>query len=280
MIDFQRWFLVMVPLLYAAAWGNYAYLFFRETTFGRRTATPLLLVTAAIHWAGIVLIAIQHRRCPLGNLPEVLSVIAFSVAAIYLLLERREGNRHTGAFVLALVVPIMVVSSSTPPSGAPPSPLLKSPLFGLHTTLALIGYASFLVSAVYSAMFLLLHRALKQRRFGLVFQRLPALEGLAGMAVTAAAIGFASLTLTVIVGVIWGSRALTPEQLPRGFWSDPKLLLTLLVWAVYGAALLARTAFRWTHRRTIVLFLAAFVVAVLAVVALNTILPTFHRFSV
>lgn len=279
MLDLNRWFLVLIPLLYAAAWVNYALLFLREPPLSRRTTRPLLLLAAAIHWTGIVWIALQHRRCPLGNLPEVLSVIAFAVAVVYLVLERRHGNRHTGVFVLALVVPLTIIASATPPGG-PPSPLLKSPLFGLHTTMALAGYASFLVCTVYSVMFLLLHHALKRRRFGLVFQRLPALEQLAAMAVGAAVIGFAALTVTMGVGLLWGSRVLRPEQLPAGFWNDPKLWLTFLVWAIYGLALLARTRLRWTHRRTVVLFLTAFVVAVLAVVAVNTILPTFHRFTI
>lgn len=273
------WLDILVPLLYVLAWGNYVLLFFRDGGGARRTVTPFLLVAAAVHWTSIVSTAMTHRRCPLGNLPEVLSVLAFAVVVVYVVLERRQGNKHTGPFLLGLVIPIAIVASAVAPSVQEPSPLLKSPLFGLHTTMALLGYAAFLVCTVYGAMYLLMHHALKARSFGLVFHRLPSLDGLASMATGGAVIGFLALTATIGVGMIWGASALQQAMLPDGFWGDPKIALTLLVWVVYGLGLAARFLLRWSNRPTMVLFLAAFVVAVLAVVALNTVLPTFHRFT-
>lgn len=279
MTGLQTWFDILVPLLYVATWAGYTLLFFRDAPGARRTVTPLLLGTAAVHWIAIVSTAMAHRRCPLGNLPEVLSVLAFSVVVVYLVLERRQQNKYSGMFLLALVIPVMIVSSAVSPALQEPSPLLKSPLFGLHTTMAILGYAAFLVCTVYGVMFLLMHHALKARTFGLVFHRLPSLDGLATMAVSAALIGFLALSSTIIIGMIWGSHALDPSALPNGLWGDPKISLTLLVWLVYGAALAARFVLRWRNRAIMWLFLAAFAVAVLAVVALNTVLTTFHNFT-
>jgi ABC-type transport system involved in cytochrome c biogenesis permease subunit len=279
MTGIHDWFDILIPLLYVVTWANYTLLFFRDTPAARRTATPLLLGTATLHWAAVVLTAMTHRRCPLGNLPEVLSVLALSVVVVYLVLERRQRNKYSGMFLLALVIPIMIVSSAVTPALQKPSLLLKSPLFGLHTTMAILGYAAFLVCTVYGVMYLLLHHALKARTFGLVFHRLPSLDGLANMAVTGALIGFLALSATIIIGVIWGSHALDRSLLPNGLWGDPKIMLTLLVWAAYGLGLGARFILRWANRSTMWLFLTAFVVAVLAVVALNTILTTFHNFT-
>jgi ABC-type transport system involved in cytochrome c biogenesis permease subunit len=222
---------------------------------------------------------VTHRRCPLGNLPEVLSVLAFAVVVVYLALERRQRNKYSGMFLLGLVIPIMIVSSSSGPTLAEPSSLLKSPLFGLHTTMAILGYAAFLVSTVYGVMYLLLHKTLKARSFGLVFHRLPSLDGLASMAVGGALIGFFALTATIVVGMVWGAHALKPAQLPNGLWGDPKIALTLVVWVAYGLGLIARFVLRWANRPTMWLLVTAFVVAVLAMVALNTVLSTFHDFT-
>ena len=275
----HTWMDVLVPLLYVAAWGNYALFFFRDPPFSRRTASPLLAVAAAAHGTGIVSTALAHHRCPLGNLPEILSVLAFGVVAVYLLLERRQRNKYSGMFLLTPVVPIMIVVSSLAPALQAPPDLLRSPLFGLHTTMALLGYASFLVCTVYGVMYLLLYRTLKARAFGLVFHRLPSLDGLAGMAVGAATMGFLALTATITLGLVWGSQAPAGALLPHGLWGDPKIGLTLLVWAAYGAGIATRYVFRWSNRPTMVLFLCAFVVAVLTVVALHTVLPTFHDFT-
>ncbi len=271
---------VLLPLLYGLAWANYALLFYRDDPVSRRTATPLLASVVGLHLLGLIVQAAALRRCPMGNLPEVLSVIALAVVAIYLVLEALQRNPYTGVFLLGLVTPIIVVSSSLTPPTAPVSPLLKSPLFSVHTFLALTGYAAFAVSMVYGVMFLLLHRTLKRQNFGLVFQRLPSLEGLAQMTVGAAVIGFSALTLTIMVGMVWGSHALQTSQLPAGsFWRDPKIALTLLVWVAYGLGLLSRFVLRLSERHTVTLLVAAFVVAVLVMVALNTVLHTFHNFS-
>jgi HemX protein len=270
---------VLLPVLYALVWADYALLFFRDDPLARRTVTPALLGVAGLHLVTLFVHAAAVRRCPMGNLPEILSVIALAVVAVYLFLEHRRKNRYTGVFVLALVVALIIVSSSLKPPAGPVSKLLKSPLFGVHTLMALLGYSSFAVCAVYAVMFLLLHRALKRQAFGLVFQRLPSLEGLAGMTVSAAVIGFSALTLTMAVGMIWGSHALRENLIQGSFWNDPKIYLTALVWAVYGIGIVARFGLKWSNRHSVVLFLAAFVVAVLSVVALNTVLHTFHNFT-
>ncbi len=280
MIGLLKLIAVLLPLLYGLAWVNYALLFFRDDPLSRKTATPVLLAAGGFHLAGLFAESAMLRRCPMGNLPEVLSVLALAVVGVYLVLEARQRNRYTGVFVLGLVTPIVIISSSLTPPTKPVSELLRNPLFSVHTMMAVLGYASFALCTVYGVMYLLLHRTLKRRTFGLVFQRLPSLDGLAGMTVNAAVIGFVALTLTMMVGMIWGSYAVRHALLqPGSFWNDPKIGLTLLVWAVYGLGLVARFGLRWSERHTVFVLVAAFVVAILVMVALNTVLHTFHNFS-
>jgi HemX protein len=269
----------LLPVLYLLAWADYAFLFFRDAPFARRSVTPVLVSVTGLHLVVLFLRAFALRRCPMGNLPEVLSVLALAVVVVYLALERRQGNKHTGVFLLTLVVPLVLIATLVTPNPRPVSPLLKSPLFGLHTLMALLGYSAFGVCAVYGSMYLMLHRSLKRQTFGLVFQNLPSLDGLAGLTVSAAVIGFGALTVTMMVGMFWGSRAIRSALLPGTFWHDPKILVTALVWVAYGIGISARFVWRWSNRPTVILLLAAFVVAVLAVVALNTVLHTFHNFT-
>jgi len=271
----------LVPVLYALAWANYALLFLRDLPISRKTATASLLLALGAHLLLVFGHAFEARRCPMGSFREVLSVLVLAVGAVYLVLEARQKNRYTGVFLLSLILPLSVVAMLLPPAQGPASDLLKSPLFGLHTSLALLGYAALIVSTVYGVMYLLLHRALKRRAFGLVFRRLPSLEGLSDMTVGAAVITFAALTLTILVGILWGHHAAATKQivLQGSLWSDPKISFTVLVWALYGLGILARYTLRWSNRSVVYLFLAGFVMAVLAVVLLNTWLATFHRFT-
>lgn len=263
----------LLPLLYALCSVNYAVLFFRGSAFARRTVTPFLLGTALLHIGLVVLRSVDLSRCPLADFTEILSLLALAVVGVYLVLEAQQKNPYTGMFILFLVTPLAALSALLVPRSGPTSELLRTAWFGFHTTLALLGYASFAVSAVYAFMFLLLHHALKQRSFGLVFDRLPPLDVLGRMTFGAASIGFVALTLAIVVGVSWGARVV-PD-----FWRDPKLHLTLLVWALYGSGLLLRIRFRLPNRPLAVLFLTGFLVAVLSVWMLQTVLRTFHTFT-
>lgn len=263
----------LLPGLYLVAGVNYALLFFRGSSLARRTVTPVLVVTALVHLVAIGLRSASAGRCPLADFSEVLSLLAFAVVVVYLILETHQRNPYTGMFLLSLVMPLALASVLVGHREGPVSELLRTAWFGFHTTFALLGYAAFAVSAVYAFMFLLLHRALKRRTFGLVFDRLPPLEVLGRMTLGAALIGFVALTLAMGIGVAWGARVI------KGFWADPKLHLTLLVWAVYGLGLLGRLVFKLPNRRMAIVFLTGFAVAVVVVVMLNTILQTFHTFS-
>ncbi len=272
-------FAILGPALYTLAWANYGRLFYRDDPFARRTATPLLLVAWSVHLAGVCLTSAAYRRCPMGNLGEVLAVLVAAVVGVYLIVERRQGNKYTGFFLLSLMVPVAILSSVIPAPASPTSPLLRSPFFSLHTLLAIIGYSSFGVSAVYGVMFLLLYRSLKRQAFGLVFHKLPSLDGLAGMTLTAAIIGFCALGLTILFGAVWGSHALRESLLSRSVWADPKIYLTTFVWLLYGIGIAARVTARWASRPVVIWFLAAFVLTILIAVALNTVVPTFHDFN-
>lgn len=263
----------VLPLLYALAGLNYAILFFRGSSLARRSVTPSLVAIVLLHFALIGLRSAEYGRCPLADFTEVLSLLALAVAVVYLVLEAQQKNPYTGMFILFLVTPLAALSALLVPRTGMPSPLLKTAWFGFHTTLALLGYAAFAVSAVYAFMFLLLNHALKRRSFGLVFDRLPPLEVLARMTVGAAIIGFGALTLAMAIGTIWGAREI------HGFWRDPKLFLTLIVWALYGTGLLLRFRFRWPSRPLAILFLTGFLVAIVSVWMLQTVLHTFHVFA-
>jgi ABC-type uncharacterized transport system permease subunit len=281
MIQMSHLLTLIVPAVYVLAWACYALLFFRDPPWTRRASTGLLAAGALAQLVLIFDVALLSRRCPMGNLAEILQLLVILVVAVYLALEHRQQNRYSGIFLLTPVLPVAVVTVLLPHPSGPVPALLKSPLFGMHTLLALLGYASLLVCTVYGVMYLLLRRALKRQTYGLIFHRLPSLDGLSEMTLAAAGIGFAALTLTIAVGMVWGIRAARLDQIhvQGALWHDPKILLTVLVWACYGLGLLGRFRLGWAPRRAVFCFLAGFALAVLAVILLNTWLTTFHRFT-
>ena len=151
--------------------------------------------------------------------------------------------------------------------------MLKSPLFAFHTLAAVVGYTAFALSAVYGVLYLVLHHELKRSRFGLVYDRLPPLEVLARMSLRSVIVGLFALTVTIVCGSLWAS-----SEFP-GFTRDPKFLLTLSVWAVYGVALGLHWGRGWSGRRTITMSLVAFGLLLFSMLASRLLFASFHAFA-
>jgi ABC-type uncharacterized transport system permease subunit len=119
----------------------------------------------------------------------------------------------------------------------------------------------------------MLYHHIKSNRFGIVYENLPNLEKLEGLALTAVLSGFVLLTIAIGVGLIW---------LPRAFASfsyfDPKLIGTVIVWMLYGGGLISKRAIGWQGRKIMILSIVAFSVSVFSLTVINIFFSGFHRF--
>ncbi len=263
----------ILPVLLAMAWVNYSVYFVRRDPFAQKTATPFLVFATGLQAVYVAALGIAFRHHLMASVFEVLAVIALALNAVYLIVETRHRNKSMGVFILPFSALFQLISSVWISPSREIDPILRDPLFGFHTGSAAVAYSAFLVSAVYGTMYRVFYRELRARRFGIVFERLPSLELLARMTLGAASVGFVFLTFAILFGAVWAAR-----KFPS-FWSDPKFLLTGLVWAFYGAAVVSQRLLRQSNNRTISITLAGFLVMVLSFVSLRLLVPTFHEFG-
>lgn len=260
------------PILYALAAANYAVLFLRDDAFARRLATPLLVTSITVHGIEILARGLSEGLLPLRNVFESISAIAFAVAAVYLFIEVRHKNPMTGVFVIPLVFCAEAVATAFGVRAGPVPEILRSALFGLHTSAAILGYCGFAVAAIYGGLFLLLYHELKSRRFSLVYDRLPPLETLAKMNIGALTVGFVFLSIAILFGAVWVFRV---HEASLG---DPKVLLTLVAWAVFGFGIVAHFLLGWRGPRVIYMSVAGFLLLITSSVAVNVLGSSFHVF--
>ena len=262
----------LLPMLYAIAAMNYSIDFFREDPFAKRMNVPLLSTVTVLHALYLALRTIMYAHVPLASLAEVMTTIAFAVALVYCFVEYQTKTQKTGMFVLTFSFIFQTVASAFISNVAVFPDILRSPLFGLHTGSAVLGYTAFAVSAVYGVLYLLLYHDLKASRFGLVYQRLPSLDVLAKMSLRAAVMGVVFLTVTILVGSLWAA-----QRFPN-FATDPKFITTLVVWLVYATGIGMHYGLHWGGRRTIYMSLAGFTLMVLSMVVVRLWTSTFHGF--
>jgi HemX protein len=263
----------LLPLMYALTLTAYAADFFREDPFARRAARRLMELTLLLHAAHLALRTALYDHVPLAAPAEMATTVAFAVSLVYLVVERRTGTTRTGVFVVSFALVAQTLSSAFLERDVRFPAVLRSPLFAVHTLAAVVGYAAFALSAVYGVLYLVLHHDLKRSRFGLVYDRLPPLEVLARMSLRSVVVGLGALTVTIACGSLWAS-----SEFP-GFTRDPKFLLTVAVWAVYGVALGLHWGRGWSGRRTITMSLVAFTLLVFSMIASRLFFASFHAFA-
>lgn len=263
----------LLPVLYAVAAVNASVDFFRDDPFSKRLNLPLLGAAIGAHATFFGLRTAHEGRIPVATVFELMTCVAFGLALVNLVVELQTRTHRTGMFVLSFSLVLQVVASAFVDRLDRLPDILRNPLLGAHTGAAVLGYTAFAVSAIYGTLYLLLYRELKSRRFGLVYRRLPSLDLLAQMSRRASLLGVICLGVAIAVGALWASSAFP------GFTTDPKFILTVLLWTVYAAGLALHHAFHLSGRRTIYVFLTGFTLMVLSMVLVRFWLPSFHGFA-
>ena len=140
-----------------------------------------------------------------------------------------------------------------------------------HITLIFTGYAALVLSFGASLLYLIQERSLKSKRPG-ILSRLPALEVIDEIGFRSLLLGFPFMTLGLIAGTVVAQSTYGRIDL-----LDPKILLSILMWAVYLVLLFIRWNAGWRGRRAAYLATGAFVAALVAWAA--NYFSTIHRFA-
>ena len=269
-------------LLYAAAAVAYAVHFARRSPAAGRTATTLLLAGALAHTFVIGMQTMEVRHVPIANWSRAVSTFVWFIALSYLYLEVTTSERAMGVFILPITAGLQLIPVIYP--GAENRvPVLEGPWFLVHVLSLMFAYASFALAGVLGVIYVLQFKEIKKKHLGYFYTRLPSLHILDAMNSRAVAVGWACLTIGVIVGVIWAqqARALVPDDpnLRAMSLTDPKILISVLTWGVYSFAVFARRTLGWTGRRAAWLSAAGFAMVLLNFLPVSYFVPTSHTFQ-
>jgi ABC-type uncharacterized transport system permease subunit len=141
-----------------------------------------------------------------------------------------------------------------------------------HIILIFTGYAALVLSFGASLLYLIQERSLKSKRPGGILSRLPALDVIDEIGFRSLLLGFPFMTLGLIAGTVVAQSTFGRVDL-----LDPKILLSLLMWAVYLVLLYTRWTAGWRGRRAAYLAASAFVFALIAWAA--NYFSAIHRFA-
>lgn len=222
---------IFLPVMFALVFGLYAMAFAREDDQRQARNRHALYVAIAFHTVYFVLRGAVLGYFPLGTKAEFLSWVAYSLAAVYALIERQMKQSKTGAFFVLIVFALQLIASITMTYSEKHAVLLENPIYGLHVSFMVFGVAGMATGALYAVMYGIMFRQLTARELGVFFKRLPPLAILERMSKTATFAGWVLLGIGLVVGHLVGLTVPDVNQL------DLKFIVSDLIWISYGVAI-------------------------------------------
>ena len=240
------------------------------TRFGR----PLLLLGIVIQFFAIGMWCISTHASPFASETGTLTVLAWMIAIAMAALDYR--SRLPAVSAVALLVACLAICGGILLAREPiaANPALRSQIINLHVFAIVAGFGLFAVAFGCAALYLLQNRALREKPAQGLFRKLPPLATLDIVAYRSVMIALPLLTLGLIIGLEQAFTATTAPTL-AGWFSDPRVVLSLVVWCNYVAYLGARLALGWRGVKLQYILLIGMVIAL----ALYAVPPSTHRFS-
>jgi ABC-type uncharacterized transport system permease subunit len=196
-------------------------------------------------------------RCPLTTLFDVLVFLGWSVTLLYLITGTTYRMSPLGVFTSPLVFLLQLISLLMPLPDVERPVVPVSSWLELHAAVSLVAYGAFALAGIAGITLLVQERQLKTRRLSNFFYHFPPIHDLAVANRRLVYIGFALLTVGLLVGLrqgmahigllrvvsigLWllyaglsvalGSKRISPT---RAAWlaSGAFSILLLTVWAV------------------------------------------------
>jgi ABC-type transport system involved in cytochrome c biogenesis permease subunit len=130
----------------------------------------------------------------------------------------------------------------------------------LHIATIWLSYFVFLVASIAALLYLVCDHALKHKRTGVIFSRLPDLSFLDKLNYRGIGLGFPILTLSILSGFVWA------QSVHGAYWwnVNSRQVYSLVLWLAYALILHVRLSAKMRGRKVSVLSLLASFVIILS----------------
>lgn len=257
-------------VLYSTSAYLYLVGWLARESMARRWA-PRALLGAAIIYMGSMGVRSAAFGFPFLTLREVLSVYAWVLALLYLLLEWRFGYTIIGVLVTPVGCLMILVASVLRPAQTPLLPLLQSPWLMAHTGIFFAAYAAFTLAFAAALAYLLQDRSLRRKELAWRLPPLPMMDRLSRWLVT---VGFLLMAAAIMSGSAWAERTWG-----RPWIWEPKQTLSLVTLGIYGAYFFVRDVSHWPARKACWTVVVGFISVLTTFIGADILAPSgLHSF--
>lgn len=226
---------MLAALVYAlsAVWGQ---------RLSPKSSTALFAAAWLIHGLALVMGLHDESGAPRFGFAPALSAMAWLVILIYILENHWYPQFKTRWMLMGLSAVAVLLSAIYPGQALPNQATVWLPL---HWTLGIAAYGLF-AAAVFHGW--LLQRAEKLLRLAEPNEETPPLLTLERLTFRLVALGFVLLTLTLVVGIVFGEQLYGPQFALK---ANHKTIFSFLSWATFAYLLWGRFRLGWRGLKAI-----------------------------
>lgn len=195
----------------------------------RRVAFWFVSIVWVLQTLFIVLFIIETKRFPILSLYEGVFFYAWLLTTLSIVLHCIVRVDLPVFFINVLSFVFMTIHLFAPQTNDQiVGDSLVSEMLLIHISFAIVSYAAFSVAFVFSLLYLILYRILKQKKFTNLWSRLPSLQQMVKWINLSTIIGIPLLLISLILGLEWAFLTLENVSV-----FDVKILGSFIVSIVY-----------------------------------------------
>jgi ABC-type transport system involved in cytochrome c biogenesis permease subunit len=214
-------------------------------------ARGIFRIAAILHGVAIVEIGMALGRVPVENFFQTLSLCAFLIAVLFLVVEWKYQFASTAVALFPLVFLMTLVAALERPVAPFANVQVRDAWLATHIVLVIAGYASLLLTSVASVAYLIQERRLKSKKGGRILEKLPPLATLDNLISGSLGVAFVLITLGMVLVITW-------EFMYEGgteWIGNPRVTVSLVTWALLLATTYLRATAGWRGRKAAVMSL-------------------------
>jgi ABC-type uncharacterized transport system permease subunit len=183
---------------------------------------------------------------------EIMSLCAWLVTIVFLTVYWRFKAESLSVFVFPLVFVMTLMAALSNPVSRWSSEAVRNTWLTVHIVLALFGYAALLFTAVAAVVYLMQERQLKRKQTRSFYRLFPPLGMLDELISQSLGAGFVSLTVSIVIIVIWAHISYGTSWINNGLIST-----SFITWGIYLALIFFRVSAGWRGRKAAILAIIA-----------------------
>jgi cytochrome c-type biogenesis protein CcsB len=264
---------LMVLTIVTYLLASVAYLLYLFLQKNRLQVAGNLLMAAGFGFqlVMILLTFIRSGLFPAHNLHATLMVASCALCGVFLGIQYRYNLKVLGIYTAPLVTAVVIVAAFLPQGTGVPSQLFKSFWMVIHVVTVFSGDAAFALACGLGILYLIQEKAIKSKRHGFFFRRLPSLDLLDSAGYACIVTGFCLMSIGMVSGFIFAKTVWG-----RFFAWDPKEVWSCITWLVYAVLIHERIAFGWRGRKAAILSIVGFALLLFTFFGVNFLMEGHH----